>query len=178
MKANTYLIITRYLRSSTSDRRPYVTLACEYGCAIKSRMKSRVDDEEEEVHIKMRGPYETKNHDHAQAARLTEEQLIQNEQFAKSHVPPCNMLRFFREQNVGCAVSVQKIFNVVAKMKKNRMQGRNTVEELLCLSTQRSYTVFYRNCEDNIALSDIVVVHPTSIAHYQYCNTLRSKHLA
>ncbi|KAI5668193.1 hypothetical protein M9H77_18046 [Catharanthus roseus] len=158
MKVNTYLIITRYLRSRTYDRRPYVTLACERVCAIKSRTKPRVDDEEEEVPIKRRGPYGTKkcgypfklkgeqmamsenwqlfvhdgrhnhkigaySHDHAQAARLTEEQLTQTEQFRKSHVSPRNILRFFREQNVDCAVSVYKLYNVVAKIKKNRMQG-------------------------------------------------------
>ncbi|KAI5647961.1 hypothetical protein M9H77_33966 [Catharanthus roseus] len=86
-------------------------------------------------------------HGHAQAARLTEEQLIQIEQFRKSHVPPHNILRFFRDQNVGCVVSVQKIYNVVEKIKKNRMQGQNTVEEVLCLSAKQSYTIFYRNCE-------------------------------
>ncbi|KAI5659539.1 hypothetical protein M9H77_28332 [Catharanthus roseus] len=43
-------------------------------------------------------------HGHAQAAKLTEEQLIQTEQFKKSHVPPRNILRFFREQNVSCAI--------------------------------------------------------------------------
>ncbi|KAI5662903.1 hypothetical protein M9H77_22226 [Catharanthus roseus] len=92
------------------------------------------------------------SHGQAQAAKLTEEQLIQIEQFRKSH-----------EQNVGCAVSSQKIYNVVAKIKKNRMQGRNTVEEVLCLSTIRDYTVFYRNREDCNVLSDIVVAHLTSI---------------
>ncbi|KAI5664856.1 hypothetical protein M9H77_24179 [Catharanthus roseus] len=44
------------------------------------------------------------------------------------------------------------------------MQGRNTVEEVLCLSAQRSYTVFHKNREKNNVLSDIVVAHPTSIA--------------
>ncbi|KAI5672865.1 hypothetical protein M9H77_13229 [Catharanthus roseus] len=82
------------------------------------------------------------NHGHAQSARLTEEQLQQTEQFRKSH----------------------KIYNVVAKIKKNRMQGRNTVEEVLRLSAERGYTVFYRNSEDSNVLSDIVVAHPTSIA--------------
>ncbi|KAI5649959.1 hypothetical protein M9H77_35964 [Catharanthus roseus] len=57
----------------------------------------------------------------------------------------------------------QKIYNVVAKIKKNRMQGRNTVEEVLCLSAIRDYTIFYRNREDSNMLSDIVVAHPTSI---------------
>ncbi|KAI5669313.1 hypothetical protein M9H77_19166 [Catharanthus roseus] len=90
------------------------------------------------------------NHGHAQAARLTDEQ------FGKSHVPPRNILRFFREQN--------KIYNLVAKIKKNKMQGRNTMEEVLCLSAQRGYTVFYRNAEDSNVLSDIVVTHPISIA--------------
>ncbi|KAI5647922.1 hypothetical protein M9H77_33927 [Catharanthus roseus] len=100
------------------------------------------------------------HHGHAQVARLTEEQLQQTEQFRKSHVPP----------HIGCAIrifgicSAQKIYNVVAKIKNNRMQGRNTVEEVLCLSAQRSYTVFYRNCEESNALSDIVIAHPTSIA--------------
>ncbi|KAI5672716.1 hypothetical protein M9H77_13080 [Catharanthus roseus] len=76
------------------------------------------------------------SHGHAQAARLTEEQLQQTEQFRKSHVPPRNILRFFREQNVGYAVSCfysinkykilhvcnsQKIYNVVAKIKRDRM---------------------------------------------------------
>ncbi|KAI5663492.1 hypothetical protein M9H77_22815 [Catharanthus roseus] len=89
------------------------------------------------------------SHSHAQAARLTEEQLQQTEQFRK---------------NVGCAVSAKKIYNVVAKIKRNRMQGRNTVEEVLRLSIERGYTVFHRNREDNNVLSNIVVVHPTSIA--------------
>ncbi|KAI5677242.1 hypothetical protein M9H77_08192 [Catharanthus roseus] len=44
------------------------------------------------------------NHGHAQTTRLTEEQLQQTEQFRKSHVPPRNILRFFLEQDVGCAV--------------------------------------------------------------------------
>ncbi|KAI5662416.1 hypothetical protein M9H77_21739 [Catharanthus roseus] len=118
MKVNTYLIVTRYLRSRTSDRRSYVTLGCERGGANKSRTKLRVDDEEE-VPIKRQGPYVTKN--------------------------------------------AQKIYNVLAKIKKNRIQGRNTIEEVLCLSVQWSYTVFYRNCDDINVLSDIVIAYPTSI---------------
>ncbi|KAI5681863.1 hypothetical protein M9H77_03091 [Catharanthus roseus] len=43
---------------------------------------------------------------------------------------------------MGCTISAQKIYNVVAKIKKDRMQ---------------------RNCEDSNVLSDIVVAHPTSI---------------
>ncbi|KAI5676425.1 hypothetical protein M9H77_07375 [Catharanthus roseus] len=158
------------------------------GGANEPGTKPVVDNEEEEVQIKRWGPYETKKcgypfklkgeqmamcenwqvfiHDgrynHA-IAKVTEEQLIHIEQFRKSHVPPRNILRFFLEQNVGCAVSAQKIYNVVAKIKKNRMQGRNTVEEFLCLSTKRDYTAFYRNWKHNNVLSDIVVAHPTSI---------------
>ncbi|KAI5657303.1 hypothetical protein M9H77_26096 [Catharanthus roseus] len=60
MKVNTYLIVTRYLKLRTSDRRPYVTLACERRGANKSRTKSRVDDKEEEDPIKRQGPYGTK----------------------------------------------------------------------------------------------------------------------
>ncbi|KAI5669840.1 hypothetical protein M9H77_19693 [Catharanthus roseus] len=44
------------------------------------------------------------------------------------------------------------------------MPGRNTVEEVLRLSAERGYTVFYRNGDDSNVLSDIVVAHPTSIA--------------
>ncbi|KAI5676180.1 hypothetical protein M9H77_07130 [Catharanthus roseus] len=181
MKVNTFFIVTRYLSSRTSNRRPYITLGCERGGANKSRTKPVVDDEEE-VQVKRQGPYGTNKcgcpfklkgeqiamcenwqvfvHDgrhnhaigvhtysHAQAAKLTEEQLIQTEQLKKSHVPPHNILRFFWDQNVGCTVRYcQKIYNVVAKIKKNRMHGRNTVEEVLYLSAKRGYTVFYRNC--------------------------------
>ncbi|KAI5661764.1 hypothetical protein M9H77_21087 [Catharanthus roseus] len=44
MKANTYLIINQYQRSRTADRRPYVTLACERGGAVKKTPKPVVDD--------------------------------------------------------------------------------------------------------------------------------------
>ncbi|KAI5658153.1 hypothetical protein M9H77_26946 [Catharanthus roseus] len=87
------------------------------------------------------------NHSYAQA--LTAEQLKQTEQFMKSHVPPRNMLQFFREQNVGCTVSAQKIYNIVAKIKKNMMQGQNTVEEVLYLCAQRGYIVFYRKGKES-----------------------------
>ncbi|KAI5661374.1 hypothetical protein M9H77_20697 [Catharanthus roseus] len=196
MNAKTYLIITRYQRSRTLDRRPYVTLDCERGGSVKKYKKPIVDDKEEEIPKNKRGPYGTKkcgcpfklkreqmvtsencqlfvyngrhNHKiavygHAQTARLMEEQLQQIEQFRKSHVPHRNILRFFREQDVGCAVSAKKIYNVVAKITRNRMQGRNTVEEVLRLSAERGYTVFHKNREDSNILSDIVVAHPTSI---------------
>ncbi|KAI5666504.1 hypothetical protein M9H77_16357 [Catharanthus roseus] len=67
-------------------------------------------------------------------------------------------------ENKTLVVHSQKIYNVVAKIKRNRMQGRNTVEEVLRLSAERVYTVFYRNGEDSNVHSDIVVAHPTSIA--------------
>ncbi|KAI5663656.1 hypothetical protein M9H77_22979 [Catharanthus roseus] len=180
MDVKTYLIITPYQRARTFDRRPYVTLAYERGGSVKKYKKPIVDDEEEEIPKKKHGTYETKKcgcpfklkgeqmatSENWQlfSARLTEEQLQQTEQFKKSHVLPRNILRYFREQDIGCAVSSQKIYDIVAKIKRNRMQGRNTVEEVLRLSTERGYTVFYRNGKDSNVLSDIVVAHPTSIA--------------
>ncbi|KAI5648842.1 hypothetical protein M9H77_34847 [Catharanthus roseus] len=177
MNAKTYLIITRYQRSRTR------------GGSVKKYKKAIVDDEEEEVPKKRRGPYGTKkcgcpfklkgeqiatneswqllvhnrrhnhkvaiyNHDHAQTARLTEEQLHQTEQFRKKIYDIC---------------SAQKIYNVVTKIKRNRMQGRNTVEEVLCLSAEKDYKIFHRNREERV--SDIVVAHPTSIA------MIRTRHI-
>ncbi|KAI5666322.1 hypothetical protein M9H77_16175 [Catharanthus roseus] len=60
MNANTYLILTRYQRSRTLYRRPYVTLACERESSVKKYKKPIVDDEEEEIPKKRRGPYGTK----------------------------------------------------------------------------------------------------------------------
>ncbi|KAI5678769.1 hypothetical protein M9H77_09719 [Catharanthus roseus] len=126
MKVSTYLIITRYLRSRTSDHRSYVTLACEGGGAIKSRTKQGVDDEEEEeeVPLKRQGPYGPKKWGFPFKLKGEQMATSENWQFA------------------------QKIYNVLAKMKKNRMHGQNTVE-VLCLSAQRGYTVFYRNRVDS-----------------------------
>ncbi|KAI5673171.1 hypothetical protein M9H77_13535 [Catharanthus roseus] len=101
------------------------------------------------------------SHSHAQSARLTEEQLQQIEQFRKSHVPPRNILRFFSKTRRWFS---QKICNVVAKIKRNQMQGRNTVEEVLRLSAEKGYTVFHVNREDSNVCNDIVVAHPISIA--------------
>ncbi|KAI5661875.1 hypothetical protein M9H77_21198 [Catharanthus roseus] len=153
MNAKTYLIITRYQRARTFDHRSYVILACERGGSVKKYRKPIVDDEEEEIPKKRRGSYEAKKCGcpfklkgekmarklaivctQWESARLTEEQLQRTEQFGKSHIPLRNILQFFREQDVGCVVSSQKIYNVVAKIKRNRMQGRNTVEEIFRLS--------------------------------------------
>ncbi|KAI5657192.1 hypothetical protein M9H77_25985 [Catharanthus roseus] len=147
MKVNTYLIVTRYLSSITSNCRSYVTLSCECGGANKPRTKLVVDNEEE-VQVNRQGPYGTKKcsylfklkgkqivmcenwqvfehdgrhnhtigvytHGHAQAAKLTEEQLIQTEQFRKSHVPPRNILRFFQEQKGGCPVMESSLMPVI-----------------------------------------------------------------
>ncbi|KAI5658695.1 hypothetical protein M9H77_27488 [Catharanthus roseus] len=87
-------------------------------------------------------------HGHAQAAKLTEEQLIQMEQFRKSHVQPRNILRFFWEQNVGCVVSAQKIYNVVEKIKKNRMYNMPLLEVVGMTPIGKNFTVasaFMRN---------------------------------
>ncbi|KAI5659227.1 hypothetical protein M9H77_28020 [Catharanthus roseus] len=111
-------------------------------------------------------------HGHAQTAKLTEEQLIQIEQFRKSHVPLVIFYDFFENKmwvvlsgsnNIICMTfcNAQKIYNGVANIKKNMMQGQNTIEEVLCLSVKWDYTVFYRNREDSNILSDIVVAHPT-----------------
>ncbi|KAI5675668.1 hypothetical protein M9H77_06618 [Catharanthus roseus] len=123
-----------YLSSRTSDRRPYVTLGCERGGTNKLRKKSIVDDEEEEeVQVKRQDPYGTKK---------------------------CGCSFKLKGEQMAIA---QKIYNVIAKIKKNRMQKQNMVEEVLCLSAKRDYTIFYRNCKDSNVLSDIVVAHPTSI---------------
>ncbi|KAI5666485.1 hypothetical protein M9H77_16338 [Catharanthus roseus] len=134
MKVNTYLIVTRYLSSRTSNCRPYVTLGCESRGTNKPRTKPRVDDEVEEASRKSR------------AAKLTEEKLIQTEQFRKSHVPPLP----------------KKIYNVAAKIKKDKMQGKIRLKKILCLSAQQGYTVFYRNCEDsNVQYATLEVVGMT-----------------
>ncbi|KAI5668657.1 hypothetical protein M9H77_18510 [Catharanthus roseus] len=96
MKANKYLIINPYQKSRTYDHRPYVTLAYERRGAVRKKDKTNSTNHKTTVY----------NHGHAQAAKLTEEQLQQTEQFRKSYVPPRNILRFFCEQNVGCAVRV------------------------------------------------------------------------
>ncbi|KAI5662275.1 hypothetical protein M9H77_21598 [Catharanthus roseus] len=44
-----------------------------------------------------------------------------------------------------------------------RIEGRNTVEEVLHQCNQRGYRCYWRNCEENNILSDIVVVHSVSI---------------
>ncbi|KAI5661848.1 hypothetical protein M9H77_21171 [Catharanthus roseus] len=146
---NTYLIVTRYLSSRTSDRRPYVTLGCERGGTNKTRTKPVVDDKEEEVQVKRRGHYGTKKC--GCPFKLKGEQMTICE----------NWQIFIHDGRHNHAIVPQKIYNVVAKIRKNRMQGRNMVEEVLHLTAKRGYTVFYRNREDSNVLSNIVIVHPT-----------------
>ncbi|KAI5683227.1 hypothetical protein M9H77_04455 [Catharanthus roseus] len=97
-----------------------------------------------------------------------EEQTIQIEKFGKSHMTARNMLRFFREQNLDCtvryvALHLLEIIQHPCQDEEENDAGRNTVEEVLCLSAQQGYIVFYRNSDGSNLLSDIVVVHPISI---------------
>ncbi|KAI5654873.1 hypothetical protein M9H77_32060 [Catharanthus roseus] len=168
MKTNTYLIINWYMKSRTSDRRTYVTFVCECGGALRKNTKPRIDDEEEEVPIKKWGPYGIKK-----CGCLFK---LKGEQMATSE----NWQLFVHDGRHNLKIAVynhchaqaarltkeyaHKLYNVVAKFKKNRMQGRNTVGEVLYLSAQWGYIVFYGNGENNNVLSDIIVAHPTSIA--------------
>ncbi|KAI5653545.1 hypothetical protein M9H77_30732 [Catharanthus roseus] len=84
------------------------------------------------------------SHSHAQSARLTEEQLQQTKQFRKSHVPPCNILRFFREQDVGCAVRVwiSQVLHFGVET-TNRAESEHSVLKLwLSMCHGDLYTVF------------------------------------
>ncbi|KAI5657705.1 hypothetical protein M9H77_26498 [Catharanthus roseus] len=54
MNAKAHLIITRYQRARTLDRRSFVTLACEHGGSVKRYKKPIVDEK------KRCGPYGTK----------------------------------------------------------------------------------------------------------------------
>ncbi|KAI5668658.1 hypothetical protein M9H77_18511 [Catharanthus roseus] len=125
----------KYKKKKKKKRGPYGTKKC--GCPFKLKGEQMATRENWQLFIH-NGRHNNKiavySHGHAQAARLTEEQLQQTEQFRKSHI------------------------------KRDQMQGRNTVEEVLRLSAERGYTVFYRNSEDNNVLSDIVVAHLTLIA--------------
>ncbi|KAI5650125.1 hypothetical protein M9H77_36130 [Catharanthus roseus] len=132
-------------RSRTSDRRPYVTLACERGGAVKKYTKPIVDDEEEKIPIKRRGPYGTEKCSENWQLFIHNGRHNHKIVFRKSHMPPRNILRFFSENETLVVHLVLRKF---------------TVEEVLYLSAQRGYTVFYRNCEESNVLSDIIVAHP------------------
>ncbi|KAI5681401.1 hypothetical protein M9H77_02628 [Catharanthus roseus] len=95
------------------------------------------------------------------SVRKYKKPLVDDEE---EEIPKKSMDRMGRKNSCFYGLGFQKIYNVVAKIKRDRMQGRNTVEEVLRLSAERSYTVVYRNGEDSNVLSDIVVAHPTSIA--------------
>ncbi|KAI5668488.1 hypothetical protein M9H77_18341 [Catharanthus roseus] len=145
IKAKTYLIINRYQRSRTVDRRPYITLACERGGAVKKYTKLIVD-------LRSNNCNRLSSSGKVMCRRVISYDFFENKTLV------VHLEEFFD------VCSAQKIYNVVAKIKENQMQGRNKVEEVLYLSGQRGYTVFYRNCEESNILSDIVVIHPTSIA--------------
>ncbi|KAI5657364.1 hypothetical protein M9H77_26157 [Catharanthus roseus] len=142
---------------------PYGTKKCE--CPFKLKGEQMATNKSWQLFIHNGRQVAVYNHGHAQAARLMEEQLHQTEQFRKSHVLPRNIYDFSENKTLAAQLgNAHKIYNVVAKSKRNRMQGRNTVEEVLCLSAERGYTVFHRNREESNVLGDIVVAHPTSIA--------------
>ncbi|KAI5663258.1 hypothetical protein M9H77_22581 [Catharanthus roseus] len=65
-----------------------------------------------------------------------EEQLIQTEQFRKSYVPSRNILRFFREQNMGCAVRRHINENVLAKLTELTKDEEEYLRKLDALKTK------------------------------------------
>ncbi|KAI5680699.1 hypothetical protein M9H77_01926 [Catharanthus roseus] len=163
MNAKTYLIITQYRDQEqlTVDRMSHWLANAEV--QLKNIKKPIVDDEEKEIPKKMRGPYETKIC--GCPFKLKGEQMAISESWQLFiHNGRHNHKVVVYNHEIYDVCSAQKIYNIVAKIKRNRMQGRNTVEEVLCLSAQRGYTIFHRNREESNVLSDIVIAHPTSIA--------------
>ncbi|KAI5675789.1 hypothetical protein M9H77_06739 [Catharanthus roseus] len=160
MNAKTFLIIIRYQRARTLDRRSYVTLACERRGLVRKYKKPIVNDEEEEIPKNKRGLYGTKKY--GCPFKLKGEQMTTSENWQLfvhngRHNHKIAVYSHGHAQFARLTEDSQKIYNVVAKIRGDRMQGRNTVEEVLRLSAERGYTVFYKNGEDNNVLSDIVV---------------------
>ncbi|KAI5682019.1 hypothetical protein M9H77_03247 [Catharanthus roseus] len=152
MNAKTYLIITRYQRSEQLT----------VNCSVKKYKKPIVDDEEEEIPKKRWGPYGTKKY--GCRFKLKGEQMTTSESWQLFvHNGRHNHKVVVYNHEIYDVYSAKKIYNVVAKIKRNRMQGRNTIDEVLYLSAQGGYTVFHRNREESYIFSDIVVAHPTSI---------------
>ncbi|KAI5663221.1 hypothetical protein M9H77_22544 [Catharanthus roseus] len=82
-----------FKRSRTADRRPFVTLACEHGGSVKEYKKPIVDNDEEEIPKKR-----LQDLRRSSCNRLSSSGRVM--------CPPHNILRFLREQDVGCAVRV------------------------------------------------------------------------
>ncbi|KAI5653644.1 hypothetical protein M9H77_30831 [Catharanthus roseus] len=99
---------------------PYETKKC--GCLFKLKGEQMATNEKWQLFV-YDGRHNRKiavfNQGHTQVARLTEEQLKQTEQFRKSHMSPPNILRFFREQNDGCAVRRAKVTKEFAQPGEN-----------------------------------------------------------
>ncbi|KAI5664382.1 hypothetical protein M9H77_23705 [Catharanthus roseus] len=109
MKANTYLIVNRAEVQFEKKMKPIVDDKEE---EVPIKMRGTLRDQKSRCPFKLKGEQMATsenwqlfvhngrhnykiavyNHGHAQAAKLTEEQLQQNEQFRKSHVPPLNIL--------------------------------------------------------------------------------------
>ncbi|KAI5676111.1 hypothetical protein M9H77_07061 [Catharanthus roseus] len=88
-----------------------------------------------------------------QAARSTDDQLKLTEEFSRCQVAPRNIMASLLEKNLDCAVSKQIIYNAQTKMKKKRMEGRNTVEEFMELRRVAQnilYPVILLNLEGSI----------------------------
>ncbi|KAI5677074.1 hypothetical protein M9H77_08024 [Catharanthus roseus] len=100
---------------------------------------------------------------HFQAARLTYEEFKLIEQWSRCHVVPRFLMANSQENNPDTAVGSRTIHNARAKIKKDRTQKRNTVEEVLHMCSNLGYTYFWRNCDESTVFSDIVFAHPTSI---------------
>ncbi|KAI5658964.1 hypothetical protein M9H77_27757 [Catharanthus roseus] len=104
-KPRTKLVVDDEEEVQVKRRGPYGTKKCSCPFKLKGEQMAMCENWQVFVHDGRHnhaiGVY---THGHAQAAKLMEEQLIKTKQFKKSHVPPHNILQFFQEQNVGCAV--------------------------------------------------------------------------
>ncbi|KAI5648789.1 hypothetical protein M9H77_34794 [Catharanthus roseus] len=154
-----------YLSKRRFNRRPYVILGCECREGRKRKHNHKI------------GVYP---HTHTQAARVTDGQLNLTGKFSRCQVAPRNIMASLLEKNPDWAVSYvrltcfvvwlnylrlikQTIYNVRTKIKNKRMEGRNTIEEVFHQYNQRGYRCYWRNCEENNILRDIVIAHPVSI---------------
>ncbi|KAI5653214.1 hypothetical protein M9H77_30401 [Catharanthus roseus] len=149
---------------SVKRRGPYGTK--KYNCPTKLKSEKSAIGDKWKLYVKD-GTHNHKigvcPHAYVQVARLTDDQLKLTEEFSRCHVAPQNIMASLLEKNSDCVVSKQTIYNARAKMKKKRMEGRNTIEELLHQCNQQGYRCYSRNCEESNVLSDIIVVHPVSI---------------
>ncbi|KAK1386486.1 hypothetical protein POM88_014664 [Heracleum sosnowskyi] len=88
-------------------------------------------------------------------SRLSEDEKIKTKEMTRAHMPPSQILISIKNENKDNLTTMKQMYNYRQKIRKEEMEGRSVVQQLLSHLSKKSYFYSYRDSPTTNMVTDL-----------------------